>query len=839
MSLPLLMSNSSSAFPTHSSCPLSSSSFPLPSILSYNIRGLSFYSTSSRALQRRISISNAFSSFVQNHDVICVQETHLAPNEQFALSFPNCIVSRNNLSMHSGGTAIIDTPSILKHFAPSDIPLPPVTRGFVQLRRYTPLSTSHKPFQIFNVYFHSKRGDFSFNSLLLSAMSSADNTVDSFVCGDFNFIENEKDSSSLSPLLPPSYFLDKISAFKSKFNLFDPLHDSHTFFHVTDDPVSPFSWSSRIDRFLLPVFFLDNPALSASVSIPFHSTNLKVSKCSNDSPLSFSDHRPIHVSYFGSDFSGSSPSIPVWLASSPEFATILRENWSPPSSFVNSYNLLARFKQTLFKVAKITRRKKLASCSAPLFLSQLISLFRHINAPCQDFSSISHLLDTCPSLSSFVSFRDNRWCDIGLLPAMHNVQNSISSSFSKPSSVNPIKILASKAPSSRARVGNLRFDFDSPEMISNTDRASLAACFWSKVWAARDVSPPPSARVNFLRGYTKKINSSLCHNICLDDIVFSINHANNSTPGPDGIPFAAWRAAPDLAAPILLAVFKAICAGQPPPSNFNKGLLFLIPKKATGLISDTRPISVTNCDNRILSASVARAIMPAVLELLDPAQKGFLSGRSGVDHICEINAFFYEGVEKDLNRYLFLLDTAKAFDSIDHNWIFHILKRVSFPSWFLFFVKGMLTNVSVSPCFGKSTSSCIDIKRGVKQVCPLSPRLFIIAFDPLLFSLSKVPDIRCFAFADDLAITTDNLLSIYPALSIISSFSNVSGLGINKDKSFVLSSAPLSCYPLIRSGLASSPWPDIVLKEQGSHLGIVVGRGVTLEDIWSSLLRKH
>ena len=136
-------------------------------------------------------------------------------------------------------------------------------------------------------------------------------------------------------------------------------------------------------------------------------------------------------------------------------------------------------------------------------------------------------------------------------------------------------------------------------------------------------------------------------------------------------------------------------------------------------------------------------------------------------------AFFYEGVESDLSRYLFLLDTAKAFDSIDHQWIFHILKRVSFPSWFLFFVRGMLTNVSVAPCFGKSTSVWIDIERGVKQGCPLSPLLFILAFDPLLYSLSKVPDIRCFAFADDLAITTDSLVSIYPALSIISSFSNL------------------------------------------------------------------
>src|SRR4051794_12384697 len=113
-----------------------------------------------------------------------------------------------------------------------------------------------------------------------------------------------------------------------------------------------------------------------------------------------------------------------------------------------------------------------------------------------------------------------------------------------------------------------------------------------------------------------------------------ISSTPSKTPaGPDGVSFAAWRAAPDLAAPILLAVFKAICAGQPPPLGFNKGLLFLLPKKNTGLISDTRPISVTNTDNRILAAAVAKKIMPAVIDLVEPSQKGFLNGIQGTYHI--------------------------------------------------------------------------------------------------------------------------------------------------------------------------------------------------------------
>ncbi len=815
---------------------LADSSFPVPRILSYNIRSLSFYSTGQRALKRRISIFNALHDFIKDHDIICLQETHLAPTESFALdSLPSCVISRNNADISHGGTIIIDTPNILRFYSPQDIPLVPIANGYVQLRRYNPISSTHKPFQLFNIYFKSG-GDFLFNSSLISAMSRVDSSFPTFMCGDFNFIEHPEDSTSSSPSFPPASFLTSFSAFKSKFSLIDPPHASHTFFHLTADPSSPYCWSSRIDRFLLPSFFLDNPIVAPSISTPFHFTNFKIGKDNVD--LSFSDHLPIHVTYDGLTHPDANFSIPFWLASSPEFATALRSIWVAPSSYANSYSILLRFKKALFAAAKIAKSQRLSSTSLPLILSQHIALLRLINSPIQDLSRVNLLLNTCPSLASFVVFNEGRWCEEGLLAAIHNLLNAVSSSFAKPHSSNPIKIISDNIPSSRARIGSLRENLDSPEMISNLDRAALTSKFWSKIWSKRSSAPSYSARIDYLRNYPKKINSSLCHDLDLDDILFSIRHSNNSSPGPDGIPFAAWRAAPDLAAPILLAVFHAISIGQAPPKDFNHGLLYLIPKKVTGLISDTRPISVTNCDNRILSASVARILMPIALDFIDPVQKGFLNGRCGADHTIDINEFFYTGVENDLNRFLFLLDTQKAFDSIDHDWIFCVLKHLSFPNWLIRFVKGMLSDVFVSPCFGKTTSIRIPINRGVKQGCPLSPLLFIIAYDPLLYYLSAIPNIQCFAFADDLAITTDSVRAIYPALSVIDAFSAISGLGINKDKSCVIASSPASSSPLIRAELLASPWPDLSLKEKGLHLGILLGRNVTLEEIWSVPMNK-
>src|SRR5687767_12675723 len=68
---------------------------------------------------------------------------------------------------------------------------------------------------------------------------------------------------------------------KTHFMLFEPPHDAHTFFHITTDLVSHYSWSSRIDRFLLPLCLYGNPLVTPTVAIPYHSTNLNFKNVSS------------------------------------------------------------------------------------------------------------------------------------------------------------------------------------------------------------------------------------------------------------------------------------------------------------------------------------------------------------------------------------------------------------------------------------------------------------------------------------------------------------------------------------------------------------------------------
>ena len=94
-----------------------------------------------------------------------------------------------------------------------------------------------------------------------------------------------------------------------------------------------------------------------------------------------------------------------------------------------------------------------------------------------------------------------------------------------------------------------------------------------------------------------------------------------------------------------------------------------------------------------------------------------------------------------------------------------------------------------------------------------------------------------FAFADDAVISNENLEDIPKITKEIDDFGKVSGFGVNTDKSDLLRTMPTSHAD--EELLTLTGWEGLSFVSRATYLGVLMGVGVTNEDIYSKPYEKY
>ena len=114
---------------------------------------------------------------------------------------------------------------------------------------------------------------------------------------------------------------------------------------------------------------------------------------------------------------------------------------------------------------------------------------------------------------------------------------------------------------------------------------------------------------------------------------------------------------------------------------------------------------------------------------LPDVQAGFRKGRGTRDQIANIRWIIEKARDFQKNIYFCFIDYAKAFDCMDHNKLWKILKEMGIPDYLTCLLRNLYAGQEATVRTGHGTPDWFQIGKRIRQGCILSPCLFNLYAD--------------------------------------------------------------------------------------------------------------
>lgn len=274
--------------------------------------------------------------------------------------------------------------------------------------------------------------------------------------------------------------------------------------------------------------------------------------------------------------------------------------------------------------------------------------------------------------------------------------------------------------------------------------------------------------------------------------------------GKDGIYTEMIKNSQHLSVEFLVNLFNTLFTQGIFPIQWSIAIIVPIFKKGDlNNPGNYRGISLLSVISKIYTRILNRRLVTWCNEnsVIREEQAGFRQGYATIDHIFTLFSMVQKQFQMNRKLYVAFVDFQKAFDSINREALWNVLKRTGLSPHSNLFksITSIYHTVKSAVRFKNpnSTGRLFDSTLGVKQGCVLSPQLFLLFINELAGEINKIgkhgiqlipngPEIYLLLFADDLVLVSHSPTGLQNQLNALGEQTTRMGLNVNQEKTKIM-----------------------------------------------------
>ena len=206
---------------------------------------------------------------------------------------------------------------------------------------------------------------------------------------------------------------------------------------------------------------------------------------------------------------------------------------------------------------------------------------------------------------------------------------------------------------------------------------------------------------------------------------------NKASEG-DEIPAELFQMLKD-AMKVLRSICQQIWKTQQWPQDWNRSVFIPIPKKGNAKeCSNYHTIALISHASKVMLKILQARLQQYVNRGLPDVQAGFRKGKGTRDQIANLHWIIEKARQFQKNIYFCFINQAKAFDCVDHNKLWKILKEMGIPDNLTCLLRKLYAGQEATVRTGHGTTDWFQIGKGVREGCISSPCLFNLYAEDLM-----------------------------------------------------------------------------------------------------------